>query len=146
MRCLDGLVADCAFCGIVRDRAGSEVVWEDELVLAFMDINPVTDGHVLVIPRQHCVGLGDIPPQTAAGMMRVAQRVGSALRSSGLRCQGVNLFFADGEAAFQEVFHSHLHVFPRYVGDGFTIAARWEGSTPEKRRDAADAIRSVLAC
>lgn len=134
----------CLFCKIVDDHTGSEILWDDELVLAFLDINPVTDGHLLIIPKGHASGLDDMPASTAARMMTVAQRLTRALKESSLRCDGVNLFFADGEAAFQEIFHSHLHVFPRFAGDGFVLDARWEGSTPEELRDAGAAVRAAL--
>ncbi|WP_120002847.1 HIT family protein [Nesterenkonia muleiensis] len=135
---------DCVFCGIVEDPSESDVVWKDDGVIAFMDINPVTDGHVLVIPRRHHVGLIDLPEATAAHMMRVAQSIARALRASQLRCEGINLFFADGEAAFQEIFHSHLHIFPRYEGDGFVVEALWEGRSRESLRASAEAIRREL--
>lgn len=121
-------MVDCLFCRIVDDRTGSQVVWEDELTLGILDINPVTDGHSLIIPKEHCDGLDGIAVNTAARMMNVAQELGAALKRANLRCDGLNLFFADGEAAFQTVFHSHLHVFPRYEGDGFVIDSRSEGS------------------
>jgi len=86
-----------------------------------MDIQPVNPGHLLVIPVSHAVGLEDLDGQTAAHMFRVAKRLAGALRRSDLRCEGINLFLADGEAAFQEVFHVHLHVIPRFEGDGFGL-------------------------
>lgn len=138
-------MVDCAFCWIANDYSGSQVLWDDDLVLAFMDINPVTDGHCLVIPKTHAVGIDDIPEKTAARMMNVAQRLSAALKQSGLRSDGINLFFADGEAAFQEVFHSHLHVFPRFPNDGFTIAADWGNENRRTRVAAAAAsIRTAL--
>lgn len=135
---------DCIFCHIVADPAQSDVLWEDEHVLAFMDINPVTDGHALVVPKEHSVGLTDINPRTAAQMMEVAQHLAAAMKESTLCCEGVNLFFADGEAAFQEVFHSHLHVFPRFSGDGFRIDAHWYGRSKGSLAASAAAIRDVL--
>ncbi|MFP5023094.1 HIT family protein [Pseudonocardia phyllosphaerae] len=134
----------CVFCGIVADPSNSDVVWDDESVLAFMDINPVTDGHVLVIPKDHFVGLTDITPETAGRMMTVAQGMAQAMKNSELRCEGVNLFFADGEEAFQEVFHSHLHVFPRFRDDGFMIDAHWSGRSKESLAASAMMIREVL--
>jgi histidine triad (HIT) family protein len=86
-----------------------------------MDIRPVNPGHLLIVPNEHAPYLADVEAETAAQMMRLAKRYTAALRSSGLRCEGVNLFLADGEAAMQEVFHAHLHVFPRYRGDGFGL-------------------------
>jgi diadenosine tetraphosphate (Ap4A) HIT family hydrolase len=74
-----------------------------------------------VIPNRHAALLADLDENTGAHMFRVAQRLARALRHSGVRCEGVNLFLADGEAAMQEIFHAHLHVFPRYEGDGFGL-------------------------
>lgn len=81
----------CVFCGIVDDPKQAEVVWEDDWVLGFMDINPVTDGHVLVVPKVHVCSFTDVPHATAARMMNVAQWIAAALKTSGLRCEGVNL-------------------------------------------------------
>jgi histidine triad (HIT) family protein len=84
-----------------------------------MDIQPVNAGHMLIIPTRHASSLAELDEESGAHMFRVAQRVAKALRNSGLKCEGVNLFLADGAAAGQEVFHVHLHVLPRYAGDGF---------------------------
>ena len=89
--------------------------------MAFMDIQPVTPGHMLVVPRRHAANLAELEPQDGAHIFQVAQQAAAALRASGLRCEGVNLFLADGEAAGQDVFHVHLHVFPRFSGDGFGL-------------------------
>lgn len=122
---------DCVFCGIVAGALPSSVVVDTATVLAFMDIDPVTPGHTLVIPKEHLPDLADLDDELAGEMMAVARRVAAALRRTDLRCDGVNLFYADGEAAFQEVFHAHLHVFPRSADDGFVITANW-GSRPSR--------------
>jgi histidine triad (HIT) family protein len=114
-------VADCIFCDIVRRNSPASFVYADDVCSAFMDIRPVNTGHVLVIPNQHSSFLAELPCATGAKMFNLAQRIAQALRDSGVRCDGVNLFLADGEAAFQEVFHVHLHVIPRYWGDGFRL-------------------------
>ncbi|CAL9343777.1 Protein hit [Nocardiopsis dassonvillei] len=116
----------CVFCAIRDGSAAVSTVYEDEAVLAFMDLFPVTPGHVLVVPRVHVAGLGDLDDAVGARMWSVARRVGTALRGGAVRCEGVNLFLADGEAAGQEVFHVHLHVFPRFAGDTFSVQAVWE--------------------
>lgn len=134
----------CVFYGIVDDPAQAELVWEDDWVLGFMDINPVTDGHALVVPKMHVCSFTDVPHATAARMMNVAQEIATALKASGLRCEGVNVMLADGEAAFQEVAHAHLHVIPRFVGDGFTIDASWTGRSRESLAASANAIRTAL--
>jgi histidine triad (HIT) family protein len=114
-------MGDCIFCDILAGTQQSSVAYQDDLCTAFMDIQPVNPGHVLVIPNRHAAFLGDLDEETGAHMFRLAQRLAGALRRSGVRCEGVNLFLADGEAAMQEVFHVHLHVFPRYAGDGFGL-------------------------
>ena len=86
-----------------------------------MDIRPVNPGHLLVIPIEHRAHLADIDAETAGHLMRVGHRLAAAVRTSGVRCDGVNLFLADGKAAMQEVFHVHLHVIPRFAGDGFGL-------------------------
>ena len=114
-------MSDCVFCDILSSKLPSSIVIQDDLCVVFMDIQPVNSGHVLVIPKIHAASLAELDQDTGAHMFRVAQRLAGALRRSGVRCEGVNLFLADGEAAMQEVFHVHLHVFPRYEGDGFGL-------------------------
>ncbi len=113
--------AGCVFCAIVAGTSPASVVLDDVDVLAFLDIRPITPGHLLVIPKPHAPYLADLDEAVGERMYRAAVRLAGALRSSGLRCEGVNLFLADGEAAGQEVFHVHLHVFPRFAGDGFQM-------------------------
>ncbi len=113
------MVSSCVFCDIVQGIAPASMVHRDEQVVAFMDIRPVNPGHLLVIPRVHATYLAELDADVGGHMFQVAMRLGQALRQTSLRCEGVNLFLADGAAAGQEVFHVHLHVFPRFQGDGF---------------------------
>lgn len=112
------------FCGIVAGGEPASMVYSDADVLAFCDIAPINPGHLLVIPRRHATYLEDLDERVGELMFRQAQRLARGLRRSGLRCEGVNLFLADGAAAFQEVFHAHLHVIPRWRGDGFSLLMR----------------------
>ena len=114
-------MTDCLFCDILAGTIPATFVHRDDQVSVFMDIQPVNAGHLLVIPNAHASFLADLGPDTGAQMFRVAQRMAQALRDSGLPCEGVNMFLADGEAAMQEIFHVHLHVFPRFAGDGFGL-------------------------
>jgi len=135
----------CIFCKIVAGEAPASIVHQDDTVIVFLDINPVTPGHLMVMPRAHLPALADIDPQTGGHMFNVAQRMAAALRESGLRCDGINMFYADGEAAFQEVFHAHLHVFPRYEGDGFRLVADWESESSRPELEAVgEQIRIAL--
>lgn len=117
---------DCVFCEIVAGASPASRFYEDDVVLGFMTIGPVTTGHAMVVPRQHFAYLNDMDEATGRHLWTVTQRTAEALRSSGLRCEGVNLFLADGRAAFQEIFHVHMHVFPRYAGDPFKLVANWD--------------------
>jgi histidine triad (HIT) family protein len=110
---------DCIFCKILAGDLDVSLVYRDETCAAFMDIQPINPGHLLVVPVRHAAYLSALKEEDGAQIFRVAQRLAAALRSSGLKCEGINLFLADGEAAMQEVFHVHLHVVPRYAGDGF---------------------------
>lgn len=108
-----------------------------------MDIQPVNPGHVLVVPVAHAAFLADLDPEAGADLFRSGHRLAAAMRSTDLRCEGVNLLLADGEAAGQEVFHVHLHVIPRYRGDGsgFRFGAR---STAPRRRSELDRLAGAL--
>ena len=112
-------MAECIFCEIIAGRAPASVVYRDDACIAFMDITPVNVGHLLIVPIKHAPYLADLDPQTGGALFKVAQRLSAAMRRSGLRVEGVNLLLADGEVAGQEVVHVHLHVLPRFHGDGF---------------------------
>ncbi len=138
----------CVFCAIAAGRSEASIVFCDDRVIAFLDHNPVTPGHLMVIPVGHLPLLADLDEETAGHIFVVGRRLAAALRASGLPCNGVNLFLADGEAAFQDVPHTHLHVIPRTTGDGFTIdASAWGEPKPSRATldGNAAAIRAALA-
>jgi histidine triad (HIT) family protein len=108
----------CIFCDILAGKALANFVYRDDLCAAFMDIRPVNPGHVLVVPLKHAVLLTELEEASVRQIFWVAQQVDAALRKTDLKCEAVNLFLADGRAAGQEVMHVHLHVMPRYHGDG----------------------------
>ena len=112
---------NCIFCEIIAGKAPASIVYEDNACLAFMDIQPVTPGHVLVVPRTHYVGLADLPAQIGGHLFQVGQKISDGLKRSNIPTEGVNFFLADGKVAFQTVFHVHLHVIPRSTGDGFRL-------------------------
>jgi diadenosine tetraphosphate (Ap4A) HIT family hydrolase len=112
-------MAECVFCRIVRGSAPGTKVYENEEVLVFMDIKPITRGHMLVIPKKHAELLTEVDDMLLGEMFRAAKKMAIALKKSKLGCRGVNYIVADGAEAGQEVFHVHIHVVPRYRGDGF---------------------------
>jgi len=107
---------DCLFCKIVAGDLPAQVVAEDELTVAFMDINPATRGHLLVVPREHSRDLLEVAPEDLAATAVAAQRLAKRV-SQRLGADGVNLLNSCGQAAWQTVFHFHIHVIPRYRGD-----------------------------
>jgi histidine triad (HIT) family protein len=107
---------DCLFCKIVAGEIPSARVDEDERTVAFMDINPATRGHVLVVPREHAVDLLEVPEADLEACARTAQRLARRVKER-LGADGVNLLNSCGPAAWQTVFHFHVHVIPRYAGD-----------------------------
>ena len=113
------LMNDCIFCDILAGTLPASIVHQDHACTALLDIQPINPGHTLVIPNRHTAYLADLDEESSTQLFHTAQRVAAALRKAGLRCEGVNLLLADGEAAGQEVFHIHLHVVPRFQRDGF---------------------------
>jgi len=111
----------CIFCKIVAGEAEASVVYQDQYVTVFMDICPVVQGHTLVIPNIHSPDLSSLDQAHAQHMFTIAQNIAQAIRASELKCEGINLFMADGSAAGQTIFHNHLHIIPRYIGDGFGL-------------------------
>lgn len=142
--------AGCVFCGIAAEREPASFVHRDRDVVAFMANAPVNPGHLLVIPRAHARTLADLEPALGALVFHAAQRLGAALRLSAHRCEGVNLFVADGEAASQLVPHMHVHVIPRFHGDRFALnpnggVTTWENMPSRDELDAAaEAVRAVV--
>jgi histidine triad (HIT) family protein len=135
----------CVFCAIVAGEAPAIRVYEDDEHLAILDHRPIVRGHVLVLPKAHTVDLTDTPPDTVAGLMRIGQRVARAARQSELHADGNNLVVNDGKAAFQTVFHVHLHVTPRKVGDKLSFAKGLVVRRDPDREATALILRDALA-
>ncbi|MGH2843444.1 MAG: HIT family protein [Solirubrobacteraceae bacterium] len=108
--------ADCIFCKIVAGEIPAQVIAQDERTLTFMDIAPATRGHALVLPKRHATDLLEIEPDELAAVTAAAQRQALRVRER-LAADGVNLINSCGAAAWQTVFHFHMHVIPRFVGD-----------------------------
>ena len=111
----------CVFCAIVAGQSPAIRIHEDDEYLAILDIRPFTRGHTLVLPKRHSVDLTDTPPETLAGMAALGQRIARAARATEL-ADATNIAINDGRAAFQTVFHVHLHVLPRRTGDKLAVA------------------------
>jgi histidine triad (HIT) family protein len=132
----------CVFCEILRGNEPASFTYQDDTVVAFMDVQPITHGHMLVVPREHAVLMADLNETVAMRSFRVARQLASIARAR-LGATGVNLFVADGETAFQDVPHFHVHVIPRYANDGFGLTFPDAYSHPPSRA-ALETIASAI--
>jgi histidine triad (HIT) family protein len=128
----------CIFCKIVKGEIPSSKVYEDDDVLAFLDIAPVNIGHTLVIPKGHFENILKTPEETMVHMMKVVKKVSHGLDV--LKPDGININMNNKSAAGQVVFHSHIHVIPRYEGDGFGL---WHGKRPYKEGEAKEVAEKI---
>jgi histidine triad (HIT) family protein len=131
---------DCIFCKIAAGELPSEIVQEDEHTLAFMDINPWTRGHALVIPRNHSRNLYEAPEEDLARSMAAAKRLALRMRDA-LGCDGVNVLNCCEPAAWQTVFHLHLHVIPRYDDDPLRLPGQPRQVEPDELAQVASELR-----
>ena len=111
------MTADCIFCRIIRGAIPSYKVYEDEKVLAFLDIGPVNTGHTLVIPKKHCTNIFDIEVEDLDAVSEVVRKIAPAIKEA-VNADGVNIMSSKGKAAGQLVMHSHIHIIPRFKDDG----------------------------
>lgn len=111
---------NCIFCAIAAGEIPSFKVYEDDLVLAYLDINPFSKGHTLVIPKEHSTGLLDTSDETLAAIIARVKKVAAHLKTA-LPCDGFNILQNNGEAAGQTVMHLHFHIIPRYAGEPLTF-------------------------
>lgn len=135
----------CTFCDIVHGVGEVSICYEDSDAIAFMDIQPVNAGHILVVPKQHYESLVDVPESLALHLFRVAMHLERVLRKV-TGCQDANVVVNSGRRAGQDVFHYHVHVIPRRLDDGFDIPLPFGGSEmPDRQHLDAMAARLIAA-
>ena len=132
----------CIFCRIVAGDARSHPVWEDADTLAFLDLAPLSTGHVLVIPKPHWENLFETPAPALGAVMATAKRVAHAIRAT-IAPPGIGVYQVNGRAAGQTVFHYHVHLIPRYEGISLELHGRRRADRSELDR-AAERIRGGL--
>ena len=116
--------ANCIFCKISGGEIPSKTLYEDEEFRVILDISPATKGHALILPKEHYANLYEMPEDVAARVMKLAKRLAGHMTEA-LQCDGFNIMQNNGEAAGQTVFHFHMHLIPRYVGDGNETKLCW---------------------
>ena len=118
---------DCIFCKIANGQISSKTLYEDEYFRVILDLGPATEGHALILPKDHAANLFELSEEVASKALLVAQKMAVRMKEK-LGCDGVNLVQNNGEAAGQTVAHFHIHVIPRYVNDGQNI--NWVPGSP----------------
>ncbi len=134
---------DSIFTKIIRREIPAEIVYEDDVVLAFLDINPVNHGHTLVVPKVPFQNIFDGTPDTLGHMMKVGQKIGQALLNSKL-ADGVNIIMNNGAAAQQEVWHAHLHIVPRKDNDNAYQHPTHVATNSDKDKETGATMRAHL--
>jgi histidine triad (HIT) family protein len=132
--------ADCIFCAIASGEGPAQVVDSDDRTVAFLDINPATRGHALVIPRTHTSDLFEVSDEDLQATSAAARRLAERMRET-IKPDGINILNAAGRAAWQSVFHFHLHVIPRYEDDPLQLPWRPGPVDPSELAEVAAAIR-----
>jgi len=135
---------DCVICQLVNEEIEVTKVYEDNLVIAVMDIQPINPGHLFISPKKHIEFISELNEELGAHIFKVAMELANALRKSGLKCEGVNVLLADGEVAGQEIPHVHLHVIPRVRGDGFGLKFDKSYFELPKRKELEQAARLIM--
>jgi histidine triad (HIT) family protein len=136
-------MADCVFCMIRDGKIPSAKVYDDERTLAFMDINPLSRGHCLVVTKAHAATLYDAEVEDLKAAIATAKKVAGALRKA-LSPDGLNVLQANGAAAFQSVPHFHLHLIPRWTGDGKGFDWKLVPGNREEIMGTAERIRAMF--
>jgi histidine triad (HIT) family protein len=131
---------DCIFCKIIAGELPAQIIDEDEQTVAFMDINPATRGHALVVPRRHVRNLLEIGPEDLDATMLASQRLARRVTER-LGADGVNLLNGCASAAWQTVFHFHVHVIPRYEGDPLRLPWTPAAGDPDEIAATAEQLR-----
>lgn len=134
---------DCIFCKIANGEIPSNTVYEDEHYRAILDLSPATKGHTLILPKDHFENLFDADKPTVEGVMKMAQKIGSAMMKT-LGCDGINVVQNNGAAAGQTVKHLHVHLIPRYEGDGQIVTWKQNESDPEEQKEIAARIAAAI--
>lgn len=131
---------DCIFCKIVKKEIPSEKIYEDEIVFAFLDIRPVNIGHTLIVPKEHFKNIFDLPEDTLTHMMKVVKKISIALKKFG--SDGINIHINNEKAAGQIVFHSHIHLIPRFEGDNLF---HWPGRDLYKEAETKEVAKKIIS-
>ena len=116
---------DCVFCNIANGGLPASVIFDDEKVMAIMDIEPINPGHVLVFPKRHFSNISELNEGTDGYIFQISIKIAKAIQNSDIRCEGLNIILSDASIAGQDVFHTHINIIPRFFEDELRIEAKY---------------------
>ena len=134
---------DCIFCKLANGDIPVDAIYEDDLVKVIFDAGPASEGHVLIIPKSHADGIYDLTDEQAERIFAVAVKVSNALKKA-FEPDGLNVVQNNGEIAGQTVFHFHMHLIPRYKGDGVNVGWNPKELTDDARQEMLEKVKSCL--
>lgn len=136
---------ECVFCKIIKKELSVSVVFENERVLAIMDIQPINEGHVLVLPKNCYQFLHQVPTELSQELFRIVTDIEKTLwHIEGVVCEGTNILQNNGRSAWQEINHVHFHIIPRFAGDNFKIKYQAKRPTREALNELSDKIKTKI--
>jgi histidine triad (HIT) family protein len=134
---------ECIFCNIVEKKSEAEIIFEDENIVAFLDIQPINYGHTLVVPKKHFDNFLTVPSEELTNIINATQFIAGAVKRS-VKADGFNVISNNGNSAGQTVYHFHFHIIPRFNED-FTFKPRIKNYATGALKEYADQIRSVIS-
>jgi histidine triad (HIT) family protein len=137
---------DCIFCKIAKKEAYAAILYEDDEIMAFLDIKPINPGHTLIIPKQHAKFVEELDEALFLKLFPIARKIAARIREKLPKTTAINYFIADGKDAGQEVFHVHLHVIPRKPNDGFKFVFDEEYYNRLLSENEREKMKKRLAC
>lgn len=138
-------IMDCLFCAIVDESVEASIAFEDDKALVILDVRPVSSGHVLVIPREHYVAISDLPQSLFVHLARIAHMFAANLAKVSPAAEGMNILMSEGTVASQSVFHAHMHIIPRVMGDSMVLTSDDPVANRENLDAMADEWRKAIA-
>lgn len=143
---MSGNLTDCIFCKIVRKEIEVSTIYEDDKVLAFLDIKPFSPGHILVIPKEHFENIYDISEDTIAHLYKIVKKMAMVVKR-GVNAEGISVIQSNEIAGSQGIFHFHTHVIPRYFGDKINqVGVIWESNVVVDKKELNPVAEKIKNC
>ncbi|MCX6752929.1 MAG: HIT family protein [Candidatus Nomurabacteria bacterium] len=134
---------NCIFCKIIKGEIPCTKIYENDKVLAFLDIEPINKGHTLIIPKEHSQNIYETSDENLSEIIKIAKKISIAIKTT-MKADGINVHMNNNHAAGQRVFHTHIHIIPRYDNDGLDMWHSKEGYTDKEKKEIAELISKEI--